>query len=197
MNVIGLPQFKEPPRSVDGLSVKTFSCPNSQFSTQVFLYADVLEEMIFGVRERDTYGMLVGTYSILPIEKRGNKPGDPLDFIEVTAFKDVYPCGGALEYAEYLRKRRNFRTPDGVNPVMGLLVAKKEGIRPTMEDLMLMRSYFADQMQIVLYVSDTGVIPKVYVLGDMYESFVEIGYSVVHEVGVALPFGEESIWQKS
>ena len=172
------PKFKLPPQSTAEISVKKYG-PDKQFTTRVYLYGDVLEELQYCAKEKNAYGMLTGGYSIIPIEKRTNVPGEPLDFIEVTAFKDICPGNNALDYAGYLRKQRDFRPPVDGTLILGVAILQNVYAEPTLEDLLLMRSYFADQIQIALYITADRKRPRVYALGDTYESFAEIGYSVV------------------
>ena len=185
--VLSLPKFKAPPASSDDIEVVHFG-PESHFTSLVFLYADMLEELQFNAKEQNSYGMLVGSYSVIPIEMRKNEPGEPLDYIEVTAFKDVWPSANALDYAGYLRKQRDFRPPTDGTTILGLVVLQKEFREPSLEELMVMRSYFADQIQIALYITGERDQPRVFVIGDTLESFAETGFSLVKLASDALPF---------
>ena len=185
--VLSLPKFKMPPASSDDIEVIHFG-PDSHFTSLVFLYADVLEELQFNAKDQNSYGMLLGTYSIIPIEVRKNEPGEALDFIEITAFKDIWPSENALDYAGYLRKQRDFRPPSDGTTILGLVVLQKTFKEPSLEELMVMRSYFADQIQIALYITGECDQPRVYVIGDTLESFAEIGFSLVKLASEALPF---------
>ena len=184
---MSLPKFKLPPQPSDEISVIKYG-PDKQFTTQVYLYGDMLEELQYFAKEKNAYGMLTGGYAIIPIEKRNNNPGEPLDFIEVSAFKDIYPGNNALDYAGYLRKQRDFRTPVNGTTILGVAILQNTYAEPTLEDLILMRSYFADQIQIALYITENRDQPRVYVLGDSFESFAEIGYWLVKLADEKLPF---------
>ena len=185
--VVSLPKLKMPPTSSDEIEVRHFG-PGNSFASLVFLYADMLEELQFNANEANSYGMLLGSYSVIPPEVRKNEPGEALDFIEVTAFKDVFPSANALDYAGYLRKQRDFRAPTDGTTILGLVVLQKTFKTPSLEELMVMRSYFADQIQIALYITGECDQPRVYVIGDKLESFAEIGYSLVKLASDALPF---------
>ena len=171
------PQFKTLPQSTDDIKISHYG-PNCLYHTRVYLYADVLEELQFNAKERSAIGTLQGSYAIIRRDA-GSPPSDAQDFIELKAFRDVYPTANALDYANYLRKLRDFK-PDESATVLGPVFMQQQPAPPTLEDLLLMRSYFGSPIQIALYVCGDRTPAHVYILDDVNESFAEIGYFVFH-----------------
>ena len=176
---VNYPNIKPLPQASDGIQITAYG-PKCRYHTQVYIYADVLEELQFSAHERNAIGILLGSYALI---KR--PPNDPLrqtdaqDFIEIKAFRDVYPTADAMDYANYLRTQRNFKPVEP--PIsLGLVFMQQQPMPPTLEDLMLMRSYFAVPIQISLYICGDRSPAHVYMLDDVSESFAEIGYQVIH-----------------
>lgn len=182
------PVFRPLPQATAAVAVTPMG-PKNGYHTLVYLYGDVVEELLFNARERDAYGVLTGKYALI---RRSADEGlqRAQDFIEITAFKDVFPTDEALDYAHYLRRQRNYRN-DSANIPLGLAVMRRHFTAPSLEDLMVMRSYFDMPNQIALFIDGSGRRGIVYMLDDVDESFAEIGYSVIHLSEAPCPLVEK------
>ncbi len=114
--------------------------------------------------------------------KNGGAPGnitDAPEYVLVTAFKDIYPAQDALEYAAYLRRQRNFRDENEEQTVVGTVAVGKDRRKLMLEDLMLQRTYCADEWQIALFVDTLGDPPRAFFLTKEFAQFAETGYFVI------------------
>lgn len=107
-----------------------------------------------------------------------NKTDAP-DYVLVTAFKDIYPAQDALEYAAYLRRQRNFRDENEEQTIVGTVAVGKDRRKLMLEDLMLQRTYCADEWQIALFVDTLGDPPRAFFLTKDFAQFAETGYFVI------------------
>ena len=170
----------------------------------VFLYADVLEELIFYAKDKDAFGLLMGNAYLdnaflsekkadnsdsVPPEKETDCEVDIPDFVEITAFKDVYPVSDALDYADHLRKMRNFRDTESESLCLGAVCLTSKAVDITLECLYLLRTYFDVPSQVLLFVSADGTKPRAYQLGKNM-ALIEIGLEIVCIRGEPLPFAE-------
>ena len=176
-NDMNYPNIRPLPQPTSQIAITHYG-PNRRYHTMVYLYADVIDELQFNARTRCAIGTLQGSYAII---KRDSPSAltDAQDFIEIKAFKDIYPTADAMEYASYLRRQRDFK-PGDPTAALGLVFMQTTPAAPSLEDLMLMRSYFAVPIQISLYISADRSPARVYMLDDVAESFAEIGYNVIH-----------------
>lgn len=179
---VNYPNIKSLPAATNEIQITPYG-PKCRYHTLVYLYADVLEELQFSAHERDAIGILLGSYAI--IKRPPDHPMQltaPQDFIEIKAFRDVYPTADAMDYANYLRKQRDFK-PDEPSTTLGLVFMQQKPEPPNLEDLLLMRTYFSTPIQISLFVCGDHSPAHVYMLDDVSESFAEIGYQVIHLSG--------------
>ena len=198
---------KAPYVSNDEIEVLSFG-PKRELSTSIYLYFDVLEELVFNAKERSARGMLLGKLYRYPKvdktsasvakeainldlqwggdlkAKRGTQliPSRsmvcPNQYIEITAFKDIYPTEDALEYGTYLRRQRDFRNSDEIL-VVGSVCMTPRLHDLVLEDLLFQRTYFAQAYQVALFVSADGENARIFMLDEMTKSFVEVGYQLV------------------
>ena len=183
-------------------SYKTKLCDNKavqivhsgpDFGMPVFLFEDVLEELIFYAKKKNAFGLLTGNGYLEPeagsddkmdkVDETPSQDAEPLerdepDYIEITAFKDVYPVENPLDYAGYLRKVRNFRENGTDLLCLGVVCLADTAAEITLESLLLQRSYFDMPYQIYLIVSAKDASLKAYRLDKKLE-FVETGIDVV------------------
>lgn len=168
----------------------------------VFLYADVIEELLFYAKTKDAFGLLMGSGCLDKTKESASGDAEPdkasagdspyadadvPDFIEITAFKDIYPVGDALDYADHLRKMRNFRDTESETLCLGAVCLTREKVDLSLECLFLLRSYFDLPTQILLFVSTDRAVPRAYQLNRQLE-LVEIGIDIVALKDSPLPF---------
>ncbi|MBQ9394229.1 MAG: hypothetical protein IJU23_01775 [Proteobacteria bacterium] len=180
-----------------------------------YLYGDVLEELSYYAGQKDAYGLLVG-HAYKKVDKPlaenaadsktvDNKvlessffaeypPGmivpdvaEVPDFVEISAFKDIYPVDDALEYAARLRRMRDFRNGTEEFPA-GLVRLSKAASELSFEDLMVQRTYFASPGQILLLVSGDRKPPRAFVMDKQHDHFVECGLEIVLPKDAEPPF---------
>ena len=164
-----------------------------------YLFSDVLDELVFYANDKNAFGLLVGN-AFLDNAKREVTSGvtealDPTktfdvdvpDFVEITAFKDIYPVKDALDYAGYLRKMRNFRDNETETLCLGAVCLTPKSTDLTLECLYLMRTYFDLPIQILLFVSADRKPPRAYQLNKKMD-MVEIGLEIVTLKNEALSF---------
>ncbi|MBO4351055.1 MAG: hypothetical protein J6A01_08950 [Proteobacteria bacterium] len=164
-----------------------------------YLFADVLDELVFYANDKNAFGLLVGNAFLdadrkieasgenLPPEKTKTFDTDVPDFVEITAFKDVYPVKDALDYAGYLRKMRNFRDTETDGLCLGAVCLMPQSADLTLECLYLMRTYFDLPNQILLFVSADRKPPRAYQLNKKLD-MVEVGLDIVTLKNETLPF---------
>jgi hypothetical protein len=195
---------KHPLTSHDNIEVLTCG-PKREGEASIYLFSDVLEELVFNAHQRSARGMLLGRIYAYPkldkvsagvdkkdLEskvwgessevKKGNlEKGQkkPQMYMEIAAFKDIYPTEDALDYGMYLRRHRDFRTDDGEILVLGSVCMTPKLHELTLEDLLFQRTYCAEAYQIALFVSADGRDARIFVLDEMLHAFVEVGYRLV------------------
>ena len=164
-----------------------------------FLFADVLEELAFYANDKNAFGLLVGNAFLDAANQNTPSDGndtsetekkcavDEPDFVEITAFKDIYPVNDALDYAGYLRKVRNFRDNETEALCLGAVCLTPQSADLTLECLYLMRTYFDLPIQILLMVSADRKPPRAYQLNKKLD-LIEIGLNVVTLKNESLPF---------
>ncbi len=187
----------------------------------VYIFADVLDELVFYANQRSAWGLLTGQGYLLPVDKSLSTfnnvdktpsistavnenvdktlppeafptDSDKPDYIEITAFRDIYPSVDALDYASHLRKMRDFRNSDE-NPVLGAVCLSQTKSELMLEDLLLQRSYFADPSQILLFVSADRKPPRAFRLDETCDHLLDAGLEIVSAVGTELPFDSNGL----
>lgn len=178
---------------------------------RLYLFSDVLEELTYYASQKNAWGLLSGQFYALPVDKThsndekmdkpspesssdaakvDNQPADlpiPPDYVEITAFRDIYPCCDALDYASYLRKMRNFRSAEDC-PDVGPVCLMQQKREPMLEDLLLARSYFAAKNQAIFFISADNACPRAFVLDESLDHFEEVGIDIVSPADAGLPF---------
>ena len=206
---------KKPITASDKISITHIG---ADVTSGVYVFADVLEELVYFAGQKSARGILTGQAYRYPVpedkalpksgeldkalpdlsaaeKKVDNRPagsGEDLDsgqpeYIEITAFKEVYPSDDAMDYAARLRHLRDFRSSDAY-PVLGLVCLSAERRSLMQEDLLVQRTYLCGPKQILLLVSADRKPPRAYMLDDALECFVETGIEVVSAAGAELPF---------
>ena len=186
-----------------------------QGEATTYLFGDVLEELSFNAAQKEAFGLLVGQaykkvdkslaenaadsnevdkktlessfFSEYPPGMLVPDVAEIPDFVEVTAFKDIYPVDDALEFAARLRRMRDFRNGTDEFPV-GMVRLTREVTELFLEDLMVQRTYFASPGQIFLLVSGDRRPPRAFVLDKQHDHFVEIGLEIVLPKDAEPPF---------
>ena len=177
---------KRAPQPSPGITV-THRGPDDAFAP-VFLYADVLEELAFHASRRRAFGLLSGCGYLYPLapptpDKDSATPADASsdpdipDYVEVTAFRDIFPCEDALDYAGYLRRIHEFRDVRG--DVVGVVCLVPEPRHFVYEDLLMFRTYFADPWKIFLMVFGNGTAPAAFRMAGNEVVPVQVGYNLI------------------
>lgn len=117
-----------------------------------------------------------------------NETKKDVDFVEITAFKDIYPVEDALDYGMYLRRQRNFRSPQEKQTVVGSVVVSIQPWKIAFEDLLLQRTYWSAEWQIALFVDTEDAPPRVFYLTHESAQLAETGYYVISLKDAPLPF---------
>ena len=149
--------FKPVLSSHDAISVQHLG---AQCGEPVFyLYGDVLEELRFHASQRSGFGLLCGCGYLYPVDKQpaNAQDNDAPDYVEISAFRDIYPVDDALDYAGYLRRIREFRNVQG--DVFGFVCLTPEPRTMTYEDLLLFRTYFDAPENLFVMVAGNGAPP--------------------------------------
>ena len=107
---------------------------------------------------------------------RGTDP----DYLEITAFRDIYPTDNAMDYAGYLRRIRDFKASRDKQLVLGQVILSPEPKNPMLEDLMLQRTYFGYPWQMTVFISASHTRPKVFMLNEANEDWYETGFKLVY-----------------
>lgn len=199
---------KAPYKSNDTIEVLKFGPSREQFAS-VYLFDDVLEELVFNAHQRSARGMLLGKLYRYPkvdkacadvdrlkinldddsaknkingfeTRKKISKASDKPEFyLEIQAFKDIYPTDDALDYGTFLRRARDFRANDNEILVLGSVCMTPKQHELVLEDLLFQRTYCANEYQVALFVSADGQDARVFMLDNMVGAFVEVGYHIV------------------
>ncbi len=176
-------QKKSPPATTDEILVTHLGPEQPR---RIYLFADVLEELIYHASQRKAHGMLTG-HRYLPQDTP--EPGSEVfPYIEITAFKEIYPAEDAIEYAHHLRKMRDFRDADDGEIILGTVSMAAEMPELMLEDLLVQRTYFADADQVLLFVSADKKPPKVFRLDPDTDMLTEAGLEIVGLKESPLPF---------
>ncbi|MBQ8036293.1 MAG: hypothetical protein IJ268_04810 [Proteobacteria bacterium] len=180
---------KQPIAAENGIRITEYGKPNP-IGPNAYFFADVLEELIFHAQKHEARGILLGNAFLLPETAAQNlleaqkTNSFPLglnipNYLEVVAFRDIYPTANALDYASYLRRIRDFKTPRGQHLILGQVILSPEPRQPVLEDLMLQRTYFCEPWQMTVYISAAHTTPKVFMLNEAGESWYETGFKLV------------------
>ena len=176
-------QKKSPPVTTDKILVTHIGPEQPR---RIYLFADVLEELVYHASQRNAHGMLTGR-RYLPQEEP--EPGSEVfPYIEITAFNEIYPAEDAIEYAHHLRKMRDFRDTNADEIILGTVSMAAEMPEVMLEDLLVQRTYFADADQILLFVSADKKPPKAFRLDPDTDILTENGLDIVGLKESPLPF---------
>ncbi len=104
---------------------------------------------------------------------------DETDYVEMTAFRDVFSAKDALDYASYLRRMKYYRKCDGPEVVLGAVCMIPEERELMLEDMLLMRTYFGASFQFLMFVPGNGREARLWRLSADGEAFIEQGYKVL------------------
>ena len=105
---------KLPLVSENGICVADYG-PANPIGPTAYFFADVLDELIFHAQKHEARGILLGGAFLLPetaeenIANAQKTNSFPIgltapDYLEITAFRDIYPTDNAMDYAGYLRR---------------------------------------------------------------------------------------------
>lgn len=181
---------KLPLVSENGICVADYG-PANPIGPTAYFFADVLDELIFHAQKHEARGILLGGAFLLPetaeenianAQKTNSFPiglTDP-DYLEITAFRDIYPTDNAMDYAGYLRRIRDFKASRDKLLVLGQVILSPEPKNPMLEDLMLQRTYFGYPWQMTVFISASHTRPKVFMLNEANEDWYETGFKLVY-----------------
>ncbi|MCL2326134.1 MAG: hypothetical protein FWC40_06545 [Proteobacteria bacterium] len=150
-----------------------FQGPETARELDVFVFSDVLDELVFSAVSRRAAGILTGQWYL------SDKPEDtPHDFIEVAAFRDIYPVDNSLDYATYLRRNRGLLRSQAQERVLGVVHMMPDETPVFLEDIFLQRTYFNLPFHIAMFVFGDGSPSRCFAMTDEGHMF-EIGFYVV------------------
>lgn len=182
------------PSSNDKITVAQIGSPKS--SILVYIFSDVLEELLFNAQKRSAHALLSGSAYIRP-----DASPDPAQtpataeksHILVSAFSDLYPTHDPLDYADYLRRTKNFRNANTASLApLGVAHLSPAPVPLMLEDLFLQRTYFANPGQITLFINAPHAAPDVYMLDVETSQFFKTGYFVISPKNAPLRFNDPS-----
>ncbi len=134
--------------------------------TAVYLFGDIVEELTFAAHkmkeDQASFGILCGglfedeSPDTEKTEEKNRKAGE--EYIEISAFRDIFPVRESLDYAAFLRRDKSLLNTTDYGCVTGIvrLTAKHQALM--LEDVFLMRTYFNLPWQVMVLVSGEGKV---------------------------------------
>ena len=181
---------KQPITNGNGICIADYGASNP-IGPNAYFFADVLDELIFHAQKHEARGILLGSAFLLPetaaenmvnAQKTNSFPIGLMepDYIEVTAFRDIYPADNAMDYAGYLRRIRDFKASRDKQLILGQVILSPEPKKPVLEDLMLQRTYFGYTWQMTVFISASQTRPRIFMLNESNEDWYETGFKLVY-----------------
>lgn len=131
---------------------------------EIYLFHDVLEELIFAAHalknKNDAFGLLCGGLfeDAVGEEAHGGdkKQKKALEYVEISAFREIFPVRESLDYAAFLRRDKSLLHTTDYGRVTGIVCLSDAQHCLSLEDVFLMRTYFNLPWQVMLFISGDG-----------------------------------------
>lgn len=132
----------------------------------VYLFGDVREELVFSASKlgenKMSFGLLCGGLfedDVLDENDSSNvKSKQSVEYIEISAFRDIFPVRESLDYAAFLRRDKSLLNTTDYGCVTGIVCLTQNRHVLTLEDVFLMRTYFNLPWQVFLLISGDGEV---------------------------------------
>lgn len=132
----------------------------------VYLFGDVREELVFAASKLDenkmSFGLLCGGLFEDDVSDANNssnvKSKQSVEYIEISAFRDIFPVSESLDYAVFLRRDKSLLNTTDYGCVTGMVCLTRNRHVLTLEDVFLMRTYFNLPWQVFLLISGDGEV---------------------------------------
>jgi len=146
-----------------------------QGRVDIFIFQDVVDELLFAAQKMDSAGILCGSWCICEQPKHDD---EPREYIEIASYRDVYPMKNGLQYAAMLRRSLGVTNSTEMGSVLGLALLSAATRPVSFEDVLLMRTYFNLTYQVCFMVDADKSALSCYYLTESGQ-FEETGFYIV------------------
>ena len=148
-------------------------------TVQIYLYADVLEELFFrATTQPDASCLLTGGWFL---DREGN------EFIEVDSFRDMVPVENSLGYAAYFIKNGSAMKPYPGECILGCCHLRKGShAKASAEDVIFHNSYFNYGYHVTLLIDGENDEFCAYQIGKD-QQFCDTGVFLISAVSPSVP----------
>ena len=146
---------------------------NDERLVDVYMFEDVLNELIFCAKQERSIALLTGEFFSDPSDY------DPKFYIEISGYRNLFPCTSAMDYAMYLKNNMSILSEQRRRSrILGVCHLLPERCELTLEDVVLQRTFFPAPFTVAFRVASDETSPQCLEIdgeGDMYE----IGFTIL------------------
>lgn len=133
--------------------------------TEIYLFGDMVEELTFSAHkmkdDQTSFGLLCGGLfedEASEAEKEDHHRRVGTEYIEISAFRDIFPVHESLDYAAFLRRDKSLLNTTDYGCVTGIVRLTARPRDLVLEDVFLMRTYFNLPWQVMVLIDGDGKV---------------------------------------